>query len=85
MTNEYVYISTNTTTVVSPKSCVLSRIVLGETAAGSITVLDDANTVAVLKASIAEGTYNFGDLVIKGVLSVVTAGASKLTVVYRPS
>lgn len=85
------YISTATTTDVSgngtvPFTGVLVRIIVGETAAGAITVYDAVSgatttTIAVLKASIAEGTYEFGINVSKGI-QVTTAGASKITVVY---
>ena len=76
------YISTATTTQVKTGSGVLRRIVLGETAAGAITVNDSDGIVAVLKASIAEGTYHF-DLECKGKIEVVTGAASKLTVTYE--
>lgn len=84
MVNNYAYISTNTTTEVCPKPCVLEQIVIGETAAGAITIQDGGSTVAVLKSSIAEGTYRF-QISIKKSLTIVTAAASKLTVAYRPS
>lgn len=75
------YISTATTTNVTTARSVLRRIVLGETAAGAITIQDkNAVVVGVLKASIAEGTYEF-DVTMAGI-TVITAGASKLTVVY---
>lgn len=80
------YISTATTTQVHTGYCNLVRIVVGETAAGAITVYNEAaggstDVVAVLKASIAEGTYEFGVTCSAGI-QVVTAGASKITVVY---
>lgn len=59
---------------------VLKRIVLTETAAGTITVADSTGTLALLKASIVEGSYDF-DLEFSGYLTVTAAGASKLTVV----
>lgn len=86
---QYTYISTQTTTVVDAAGQgQLVRIVLGETAAGAITIYDAVSgatttTIAVLKASIAEGTYEFG-IQYKAGLQIVTAGASKLTVVYSP-
>jgi len=61
---------------------VLHSIVLGETAAGSITISDSKGTIAVLKASIAENTFTF-DVAYTGSLTVVTAGASKLCVIYK--
>lgn len=76
------YISTITTTAVKAATGVLRRIVLTETAAGTITVNDNDGAVAVLKASIVEGTYDF-DVECKGKIEVVTAAASKLTVVYE--
>lgn len=85
------YISTATTTDVTgngtiPNTCKLLRIVVGETSAGAITVYDDVSggtttPKAVLKASIVEGTYEFGITMAKGI-QVVTAGASKITVVW---
>jgi hypothetical protein len=75
------YISTATTTAVKASTGVLRRIVLGETAAGAITINDNLGTVAVLKASIVEGTYEF-DVTCVGKIEVVTAAGSKLTVVF---
>lgn len=86
---QYLYISSQTTTVVDAAGQgQLVRIVLGETAAGSITIYDAVSgatttTIAVLKASIAEGTYELG-VQYKAGLQIVTAGASKLTVVFSP-
>ena len=86
---QYVYIATNTTTVVDAAGQgQLIRIVLGETAAGAITIYDaisgaTTTTIGAFKASVVEGTYEFG-IQYKAGLQVVTAGASKLTVVYSP-
>lgn len=80
------YISTATTTQVVTGPCVLETIVIGETAAGAITVYDATSGTAssaiktVLKASIAEGPYEF-EMRMKNGLRIVTAGASKITVV----
>lgn len=76
------YISTATTTAVKTTSGTLRRIVLGETAAGAITISDSLGTFAVLKASAVEGTYDF-DVTCVGKIEVVTAAASKLTVVWE--
>lgn len=77
------YIATTTTTVVQTGGGVLGSIVLGETAAGAITVYDNTaasgTIIAVLKASTVEGTYTFNCAFSIG-LTVVTAAASKLTV-----
>lgn len=85
------YISTATTTDVSgngttPFTGVLVRVIITETAAGAITIYDAVSgatttTVAVFKASIAEGSYEIGRQISAGI-QVVTAGASKVTVVY---
>lgn len=82
------YISTATTTNIDVGQGQLIRIVVTETAAGAITVYNEeaggtTNVLAVLKASIVEGTYEFGINYSEG-LQVVTAGASKITVVYNP-
>ena len=78
------YISTATTTLIATGRGVLKRIVLGETAAGAITVYDNitatGTVLAVLKASITEGTYEIGASFSVG-CTIVTAGASKLTAI----
>ena len=78
------YISTATTTLIATGRGVLKRIVLGETAAGTITVYDNitatGTVLAVLKASIAEQTYEIGASFSVG-CTIVTAGASKLTAI----
>lgn len=83
---ENAYISTATTTQVKTGTGVLKAIVVGETAAGSIKIIDGTSgtttNLAELKASVAEGTYTF-DTAFKAGLRIVTAGASKITVIYR--
>ena len=80
------YISTATTTVVKTGAGHLARIVVGETAAGAITVYDNTaasgTVLAVLKASVVEGDYEFNCAFATG-LTIVTAAASKITVVWR--
>lgn len=79
------YISSATTTTVKSGAGVLHAIVLGETAAGTITIYDNTagsgTVICVLKASIVEGTYIFDRIFSTG-LTIVTAGASKLHVSY---
>jgi hypothetical protein len=82
----YRYIATATTTTVKAEAGYIKSITLGETAAGAITVYDNTagsgTIIAVLKASVVEGTYELGVKFNTG-LTIVTAGASKLTVSYR--
>lgn len=74
-------ITTATTTVVKAGRGIILRVIVGTTAAGTITVQDAAGTVAcVLKASIAEGVYELG--MELGGITVVTGAASDITVVY---
>ena len=81
--NKYKYISSATTTTVGTQpSGVLSSVIIGETSAGAITIADAVGTIAVLKASIAEGEYKF-DVAYTGYLTITTAGASKVTVVWK--
>lgn len=79
------YISSATTTTVKSGNGRLHTITLGETAAGTITIYDNTagsgTVLAVLKASIAEQTFTF-DIAFDTGLTIVTAGASKLTVSY---
>ena len=78
-------ISTATTTTVKSGSGHLHSIVLGATAAGTITIYDNTaasgTIIGVLKASIVEGTYLFDCQFTTG-LTIVTAAASDLTVTY---
>jgi hypothetical protein len=84
--DEYTHIATNATTNISlgTNRIILKAIVVNTTAAGTITVKDGSGTVAIMKASIAEGTYLFGHngIVIGGGCTVVTAAASDITVVW---
>lgn len=79
------YIATATTTTVKSGSGHLHSIVLGETAAGAITVYDNTagsgTIITAFKASVVEGTYLF-DCQFSTGLTIVTAAASKLTVTY---
>ena len=86
--NQYTYISSATETAVDTGQGSLVAIVVTETAAGAITIADAVSgttpAIAVLKASIAEGTYTF-NVRYKTGLVITTAGASKLTVISTPS
>lgn len=79
------YISTATTTVVKSGAGHLHSIVIGETAAGAITIYDNtaasSPVLAVIKSSAVEGTYLF-DITFSTGLTIVTAAASKLSVSY---
>lgn len=86
--NQYEYIATNTTTQVHTGSGKIVGILVGETSAGSIKVIDGVSgsttNLAELKASIVEGFYPIRAAFGSG-LRVITAGASKITVVYTTS
>ena len=77
------YIATAATTVVSSKDeGILHSIVVGTTAAATITITDNTGTIGVLKASVVEGTYTF-DVAYTGHLTVTTAGTPTVTVCYN--
>lgn len=82
---QYTNITTNTTTQVFTGRGRLHSIVIGTTAAGAISLIDNtAGTTAnigTMKASIAEGTYLYDISISKG-LRIVTAGASDITVCW---
>jgi hypothetical protein len=61
--------------------CTLYSVVVNTTAAGTITLSDSAGTIAVLKASVAEGTYVYG-AACADYLGVDVAAASNITVLY---
>lgn len=86
---EFVHISGAATTVISGVACKLIRVVVNTTAASAINIYNaatsatstTANVVGVLKASIVEGDYDYMTKLATG-LTVVTLGASDITVVY---
>lgn len=84
--HQYTYISTATTTTIKSDMGHLAKIIISETAAGAITIYDNTagsgTIIGVLKASIGEGSYEFNVGFGTG-LTIVTAGASKITVVWR--
>lgn len=79
------YISTNTTTQVLTGRGTLHAITIGTTAVGAITIADgtaaSSTTFAVLKSSIAEGTYIFNCSVSNG-LRITTAASPLITVMW---
>lgn len=86
MANSVLNINQAKTTVVATGSGTLKRIVVNTTAAGTITVYDDESAVstsliATLKSSIAENSYEYDVPFTRG-LTIVTAAASDITVVY---
>ena len=83
--NEYTYLDTAATTQIFLLSGTLVSIVIGETAAGSIKVIDGAGTasnIAELKASIVEGEYKFNCRVKNG-LKIIAAANTKFTVLWK--
>lgn len=83
---KYSYIDSATTTQVKTGRGALHAIIVGEAAAGAISIIDGTSgstaNVGTLKASIGEGTYKF-DCVFASGLRIVTAAATKITVIYR--
>lgn len=84
--HEYTHISTATTTNIGlgTNRITLKGITINTTAAGAITIKDGTATVAVFKASIAEGQYLFGrdGIAIGNGCTIVTAGASDVTAIW---
>lgn len=80
------YISSATTTTPKSVKGVLRRVLITEAAAGTITIYDNTSAsgtiLAVFKASTAEGDYEFNVRFGTG-LTIVTAAASKLTVIWE--
>jgi len=78
-------IVSNTTTTVCTTAGILHTIVVNTTAAGSIIVYDGpaaaGNTIATLKSSVGEGTYQY-DVVFSNSLVIVTAASPDVTVSY---
>lgn len=78
-------ITTATTTAVKAQGGEVHRIIIGTTAAGTITLNQTINgstaAVVVFKASMPEGSYEIG-IRFAGKIEVVTAGASDVTIVW---
>jgi len=62
----------------------LAGVAVNMTAAGTVTLADARGTIAVLKASIVEGLYEF-DVTFSGYLKVTLAAASDVTVLHTDS
>lgn len=81
---KYTHISTGTTTVVSTVPCVLISVIINTSVANAITLYDNTSAVApvvgIIAASAAIGAIEYKVQLVNG-LTVVTAGASDLTIV----
>lgn len=81
------YIAAAVTGQIKEGQGVLHQVNITETAAGTIAFYDNTaaqgttNIVAIFKASVAEGSYNFDRNFTNG-LKIVTGAASKITVTY---
>jgi hypothetical protein len=62
-------------------SGILGAVIVNTTAAAAITVSDKKGTIAVLKASIAEGAYQF-NVAFSGFLKVATTSTNDVTVTH---
>jgi len=96
MNNLYSYITTNTTTTLTTKPCILSGLTINKTAAnGVITIYDgnDASTGTIIAIITQPGTLiesqvsiNFHDItLVNGLVIVTSAAAQDITVAYRAS
>ena len=81
---KYAYISSATTTQVKTGQGKLHAIVVGETTATALQIVDNTagttTNLAELKASVAEGTYIFDCTFAVGLR--IVSGAGKYTCVY---
>jgi hypothetical protein len=59
----------------------LDSVVINTTAAGTVTLADSRGTIAVLKASVAEGDYPFG-VTTHGYLTAALTAASDITLIH---
>ena len=80
----YHYIATVSSASINGGSpIILKRIIIGTTGAGTILVLEGTTTIATLKSSMPEGSYDF-DTVIQAATVRTNNSASLVTVVWRP-
>lgn len=89
MADTYIYknIASATTTVVKSGAGILHSIVINTTAAAAITVYDNTSAagtkIATIAASPAIGSTFTYDVAFATGLTIVTAGASDITVSYK--
>jgi hypothetical protein len=70
-----------TTTIRASGRTVALRLIIGATAAGTISIqAGDSTVLALFKASMPEGVYELG--FVSNGLKVVTGAASDITIVY---
>ncbi len=83
--NRYTYITEATTTQVATGKGILHSIIVNETVAGTLKVIDGTSgataNIATLKASIVEGTYLF-DVTFSAGLRIVSGAAGKYTITW---
>jgi hypothetical protein len=84
---KYYYIDSNATTQVVTGACTLVRIIINTAAAGSISIIDNTAgstvNVGIIKASAAEGSYEYGIKMAAGIRIITAHADSDITVVYR--
>jgi hypothetical protein len=79
--NRATRITTATTTAVKAGTGIVHRIVIGTTAAGTITLNDNIGAKLVLGASFPIGSYEL-NIECSGKIEVVTGAASDISVVW---
>lgn len=86
MDNHITYIGTAGSTLVKTGRGTLKRIVVGTTSAGVVRVYDSVGSggtqIAELKASVAEGSFDFDGIFATG-LYIENPIGSKITVIWR--
>ena len=79
--NDTIVVGHDTAAVIAQGGGIVAKVIVNTTAAATITIADSTGTLAVLKASIAEGAYEY-DLAWAGYLAVTVAGASDVTITH---
>lgn len=84
---EYIptHITTNTTTEVCSRPCVLHSVTLNEDLTGSVTINNGDNAIAVLATGADHTPVTLiYDVVCDVDLEIVTAGSDDITISHRP-
>lgn len=85
---KYTNITTATTTQVNNSPCRLIRVVLNETLAGAVTVIDNTSGSTPIVATIAASTpagYLYYGVKLNAGLRITTASADDITIVWTPN
>lgn len=79
----YSHITNSASTTVFTGKGELYSVVVNKTVAGTVTIQDSGSTIAVLKASVAEGTYTYRVKINQRLVITPAATAGDYTIIFK--